>query len=87
MVEIAAAEGVRDRYVGRWAPHAFLAPDIVASILSGKQPVEFNREALTKRVDLPSDWAAQRQLLGFAKILPGSTPVATKDRMRRAREG
>jgi hypothetical protein len=42
-----------------------LAPDIVASILSGTQPVELTAEVLTKRVDLPLDWAEQRALLGF----------------------
>jgi len=63
--EIARAEGIGRRYVANMIPLAFLAPDIVASILSGTQPVEFTTQELTKRTDLPLDWAEQRALLGF----------------------
>jgi len=63
--EIARAEGIGRRYVANLIPLAFLAPDIVASILSGTQPVELTTEVLTKRVDLPLDWADQRAQLGF----------------------
>ena len=65
LVEIAEAEGVSDRYVGHLLPLAFLAPDIVARILSGTQPVDLTTEVLTKRIDLPLAWAEQRELLGF----------------------
>ncbi len=64
-MEIARAEGVTDRYVGHLIPVAFLAPDIVARILSGAQPVDLTTEVLTKRIDLPVDWAEQRAMLGF----------------------
>ena len=63
--EIARVDGISRRYVANLIPLAFLAPDIVASILSGTQPVELTAEVLTKRVDLPLDWAEQRALLGF----------------------
>lgn len=63
--EIARVEGISRRYVANLIPLAFLAPDIVARILSGTQPVELTTEALAKRVDLPLDWAEQRALLGF----------------------
>jgi DNA invertase Pin-like site-specific DNA recombinase len=63
--EIAEAEGVTDRYVGHLLPMAFLAPDIVASILSGAQPVELTTEVLTKRIELPLGWVEQRAMLGF----------------------
>ncbi len=63
--EIARAEGIGRRYVANLIPLAFLAPDIVASILSGTQPVELTTQELTKRTDLPLDWAEQRALLGF----------------------
>ena len=53
------------RYVANLIPLAFLAPEIVASILSGTQPVELTTQELTKRVDRPLDWAEQRALLGF----------------------
>ena len=46
-------------------PLAFLAPDIVATILTGTQPVELTTEVLLRRTDLPLAWAEQRALLGF----------------------
>ncbi len=63
--EIAKAEGVTDRYVAHLIPLAFLAPVIVARILSGTQPVDLTTEELTKRIDLPLDWTEQRALLRF----------------------
>ncbi len=63
--EIARTEGISRRYVANLIPLAFLAPDIVASIFSGTQPVELTTQELTKRVDLPLDWADQRAQLGF----------------------
>jgi hypothetical protein len=65
VAEIAEAEAVGDRYVGRLIPLAFLAPDIVARILSGTQPVDLTTENLTKRINLPLAWTEQRTLLGF----------------------
>jgi hypothetical protein len=65
LVEIAKAEGVTDRYVARLLPLAFLAPDIVTSVLAGTQPVDLTTEMLTRRANLPLDWEEQRALLGF----------------------
>jgi hypothetical protein len=65
LLEIAEAEGVSNRYVGHLIPLAFLAPDIVARILSGAQPVDLTTEVLTKQIDLPVGWAEQREMLGF----------------------
>lgn len=62
---IARAEGCSDRYIGHLMPLAFLAPEIVEAILAGTQPVELTAETLTKRTDLPLDWAEQKALLGF----------------------
>lgn len=42
----------------------YLAPDIVAGLLSGEQPEGLTRKKLMQ-VDLPTDWALQRRLLGF----------------------
>ncbi len=64
--EIARAEGVTRRYVANVIPLAFLAPDIVASILAGTQPIDLTAQKLIKQIDLPLDWAEQRALLGFA---------------------
>jgi len=65
IAEIARAEGIGRRYVANLIPLAFLSPDIVASLLSGTQPVELTTQELTKRVDLPLDWSEQRAQLGF----------------------
>ncbi len=65
IAQIAQAEGVSARYVGHLIPLAFLAPDIVARILSGTQPVDLTTENLTERIDLPLAWTEQRTLLGF----------------------
>ncbi len=69
LVEIAKRESVTRRYVGRLLPLAFLAPDIIASVLAGTQPVHVTTETLTKRADLPLDWEEQRSLLGFNRRL------------------
>jgi hypothetical protein len=45
---------------------SFLAPEITAVILKGKQPVSLNRQKLARIGDLPIDWNEQRALLGFA---------------------
>ena len=62
--EIAESEGLSDRYVSRLMPLAFLAPDIVEAMLKGNQPVDLTAETLTRRTDLPLDWAEQKALLG-----------------------
>jgi hypothetical protein len=45
---------------------SFLAPDITAAILDGRQPVSPNRQKLARIGNLPIDWNEQRSLLGFA---------------------
>jgi len=62
---LAREEGMAGRYIAQVVPLAFLAPDIVASILAGTQPVDLTAEKLIKQVELPVDWAEQRTLLGF----------------------
>jgi site-specific DNA recombinase len=45
---------------------AWLAPDIVASIVNGRQPPQLNAKTLMRlTARLPADWADQRKLLGF----------------------
>jgi site-specific DNA recombinase len=55
---------VNQRYVGRILRSAFLAPDIVAAILEGRQPPQLSVEKL--RFGAPLLWAEQRQLFGFS---------------------
>jgi hypothetical protein len=45
---------------------AWLAPDIVSSILDGRHPPQLSAKTLMRRAArLPPDWDAQRRLLGF----------------------
>jgi DNA invertase Pin-like site-specific DNA recombinase len=65
MAEIVSREGIDKSYVSRVMTLAFLAPDIIESIVTGQQPADLSVEKLIKRIDLPLDWAQQNQLLGF----------------------
>ena len=51
------------RYVGRLIRLAFLAPDIVESIVEGRQPTTLTAEALTRHIALPLSWRSQRTVL------------------------
>jgi hypothetical protein len=64
--EIALAEGVNTSRVTNIIYHAFLAPDIVRSILKGNQPASLTLDKLKYLVPLPIDWEDQRKLLGFS---------------------
>ncbi len=63
--EIAREEGFDEGDVSRFMPVAFLAPDIVETILAGKQPLELTAERLKRLRFLPHSWEEQRHLLGF----------------------
>lgn len=65
VAELAASEGISDRYMSRLLPLAFLAPDIVEAIASGRHPVDLTAHRLIRTLDLPIAWPAQRQLLGI----------------------
>jgi hypothetical protein len=45
---------------------AWLSPDIVSEILEGRQPPHLTGRYLLRCGDVPLDWAAQREFLGFA---------------------
>lgn len=83
--EIAHAEGVNPRYVAHLVPLAFLAPDIVASVVAGTQPADLTTEVLTKRMDLPLAWDEQRAVLGFTD--KAFREAAAEYRPRRAAGG
>jgi len=59
LAEIAAREGLAVRYVGRVIRLAFLAPDIVESIMEGRQPASLTAEALTRQIEIPLEWCSQ----------------------------
>ena len=63
LAAIAAREGLAVRYVGRLIRLAFLAPDIVESIVEGRQPTTLTAEALTRRIEIPLSWCSQRTAL------------------------
>ena len=57
------------RHVTRALPLAFLAPDIIRSILDGRQPAELTVTSLKRLDPLPMRWDDQRTALG---ILPAA---------------
>ena len=61
--EIAADEAVSSSYVSRLVRLAFLAPDIVTAILTGRHPPQLTANRLMEDTRLPLDWRAQRELL------------------------
>jgi site-specific DNA recombinase len=63
MRSLARQAGLTERYVGKVFACALLAPDIVESILEGRQPRDLNFEKLCRHV--PSSWAEQRERFGF----------------------
>lgn len=65
VIEIAAEEEVTSSYVTRVIYRAFLAPDIVESILAGTQPPSLTLDKLKHNLPLPIDWDEQRKLFGF----------------------
>jgi site-specific DNA recombinase len=65
LAEIAAREGLAVRYVGRLIRLAFLAPDIVESIVEGRQPTGLTAEAVTRHIELPLEWRSQRTALNI----------------------
>jgi len=65
LAEIAAREGLAVRYVGRLIRLAFLAPDIVESIVEGRQPTSLTVEALTRHIEIPLEWRSQKTVLNI----------------------
>ena len=64
--DLAREENITASYASRIVRLTFLAPDIVAAILAGKQPPELTANKLMADTRLPLDWRGQRTALGFA---------------------
>lgn len=64
--KVAAEHGHEPHYFSVLVKLGFLAPDIVAAILEGRQPPALTRQKLARIRDLPIMWSEQRKLLGFA---------------------
>jgi site-specific DNA recombinase len=60
--ELATREGITRRYIRRLVNLAFLSPQLIETILQGRQPVALTATRLTE-LDLPLDWSEQRRLL------------------------
>lgn len=56
---LSRATGLHERYVGRVLRCAFLAPDIVAAVIEGRQPQHLTLDALMKQI--PVRWREQRK--------------------------
>ena len=64
---MASRLGVRRDYLTVLVRLSYLSPEIVRAILMGQQPIELSATRLVKlSKDLPHDWRAQRQVLGFS---------------------
>jgi site-specific DNA recombinase len=64
--DVAAQENIGGPYAARLIRLNYLAPDIIAAILDGKQPVDLTANRLMADTRFPLDWRAQRGALGFA---------------------
>jgi site-specific DNA recombinase len=64
--EIAKSEGASEYYVRRILDLAFLAPNVTAAILDGRQPPDLTVQRLLKSPHLPISWSEQCRLLGTA---------------------
>lgn len=54
------------RYLGQLVRISWLAPDIIAAIMDGTQPVDLTGRNLTRANAIPLDWPSQRKMFGFA---------------------
>jgi site-specific DNA recombinase len=64
--EIAREERVSAAYIYTVLRLPWLAPDITAAIVNGRQPPQLNAKKLMRlTARLPADWIEQRALLGF----------------------
>ena len=61
--ELAQREGVEGRSVRRLVRLGALSPRIVEAIVEGRQPPDLTVISLTRRIDLPLLWSAQKQAL------------------------
>ena len=64
--ELSRREACSEGYIRKLLPLAFLAPDILESILDGNQPPSLDLKNITAEV-IPLSWKAQRKLLGYTE--------------------
>ena len=54
------------RYMGQLVRLSYLAPDIIAAIANGTQPVDLTGRKIMRQNNIPLDWPSQRAMFGFA---------------------
>ncbi|MFG1351361.1 recombinase family protein [Xanthobacter autotrophicus] len=64
ITDLAAASSVTPSYFTRVVRLGFLAPEVIAAILDGRQPIELSALKLSL-ASLPKDWSEQHRELGF----------------------
>lgn len=67
---LALSEGYCEHYAAKLLPLAWLAPDLVETILAGRQPAAMSLSGLTKQ-PLPVDWDEQRALFDRVGLAGG----------------
>jgi hypothetical protein len=67
LTAFAQQQGISQSYASRLVRLAWLAPDIVESILDGRQPKGLTASSLMRDTRIPMDWQDQRRALGFAQ--------------------
>lgn len=66
--DVVSTASTRVRHLVRYARMAYLAPDIIRSIMDGRQPRHLTARFLVRCPDLPLGWAEQRRMLGFPAL-------------------
>jgi hypothetical protein len=64
--DMAKSEKLHRSYFSQILRLAYLAPDITAAIMEGRQPEILTATALIEHAHLPLSWPGQRAALGFA---------------------
>lgn len=64
--EVAAPARFSKRHLYRLLHLSWLAPDITAAIVEGRRPRHLNARKLLRMNQIPLEWDAQRQMLGFS---------------------
>jgi hypothetical protein len=78
MVALAAREKVDERYISRVLRLATLSPEVVESIVEGRQPPDLTLQMLLSRpIHLPLDWAAQPRVLGIGEVAPRAVAASS----------
>lgn len=58
--------GYTDRHIYKLLRLSWLAPDIIAAMVEGRQPVELTGRRVLRAADVPLSWQEQRRFFGFA---------------------